>query len=60
MKAYTIICTEDESQKQVEYHFTSYTKYKAKRDEINGAYFTLEENTITSLTVARLKDLFSE
>lgn len=60
MKNYTIICTEDETQKQVQYTFTSHTKYKEKLEEISRGYFTLEENTITSLVVARLKDLFSE
>ena len=60
MKHYTIIAKDDETGKEVTYTFTSYTDYRAKLDEINQGYFTLEENTLTTLVVARLKDLFSE
>ena len=60
MKHYTIIAKDDETGKEVTYTFTSLTEYRAKLDEINAGYFTLEENTLTTLVVARLKDLFSE
>ena len=58
MKTYTIICTDDETGKQVQYEFTSRIEYEKKLNEIKYGYFVLTEKTITALEVARMKDLF--
>lgn len=60
MNNYTLIVKDDATGRQVTHDFTSATAYKKRLEEIAGQYFTLQENTITTLVVAKLPDLFDE